>query len=58
MSHPVLQGLRRVLLGTRDAHGLYKQYGFTPLADSWKFMEVFRSSVCVPDQPDGRAGQL
>jgi GNAT superfamily N-acetyltransferase len=57
MSHPVLQGLRRVLLGTRDAHGLYKQYGFTPLADSWKFMEVFRPSVWVPDQPDGRAGQ-
>jgi GNAT superfamily N-acetyltransferase len=33
MNHPDLRGLRRVLLGTRDAHGLYRRYGFTPLAD-------------------------
>jgi len=26
-SHPDLQGLRRFLLATHDAHGLYKQYG-------------------------------
>jgi len=26
--HPELQGLRRWLLGTRDAHGLYRQFGF------------------------------
>jgi GNAT superfamily N-acetyltransferase len=45
MSHPALQGLRRVLLGTRDAHGLYAQYGFTPLADPTRFMEVFRPDV-------------
>jgi GNAT superfamily N-acetyltransferase len=45
MSHPDLQGLRRILLGTRDAHGLYKRFGFTPLADSSRFMEVFRSTV-------------
>ncbi|HMU11272.1 MAG TPA: GNAT family N-acetyltransferase [Ferruginibacter sp.] len=31
MSHPDLQGLRRWLLATRDAHGLYAQYGFVPL---------------------------
>ena len=29
-SHPDLQGLRRWLLATSDAHGLYAQYGFTP----------------------------
>src|SRR5215467_8178217 len=31
MSHPDLQGLRRFMLATRDAHGLYQQFGFTPL---------------------------
>jgi len=29
-SHPRLQGLRRFTLGTRDAHGLYAQFGFGP----------------------------
>src|SRR5216684_3120245 len=29
--HPVLQGLRRWILTTRDAHGLYEQVGFTPV---------------------------
>ena len=42
MDHYALQGLRRVLLGTRDAHGLYERYGFQPLADPTRFMEVFR----------------
>ena len=37
-SHPELQGLRRILLATRDAHGLYAQYGFTDLEDPTKFM--------------------
>jgi GNAT superfamily N-acetyltransferase/uncharacterized damage-inducible protein DinB len=45
VGHPELQGLRRVLLGTRDAHGLYERYGFTPLADPTRFMEVFRPDV-------------
>ena len=31
MNHPELQGLRRWMLATRDAHGLYAQFGFTPL---------------------------
>jgi hypothetical protein len=29
--HPELQGLRRWMLGTRDAHGLYEQFGWTVL---------------------------
>jgi GNAT superfamily N-acetyltransferase len=37
-SHPDLQGLRRWLLGTRDAHGLYKQYGFHELEDPTTYM--------------------
>ena len=29
LAHPQLQGLRRMMLATGDAHGLYAQYGFT-----------------------------
>ena len=39
VSHPDLQGLRRWMLATRDAHGLYEQYGFTELHDPTRFME-------------------
>lgn len=39
IAHPELQGLRRWLLATRDAHGLYRHYGFTPLASPELFME-------------------
>jgi GNAT superfamily N-acetyltransferase len=41
LSHPELQGLRRFLLATRDAHGLYAQYAFKPLADPARWMELF-----------------
>lgn len=40
-SHPDLQGLRRWLLATRDAHGLYAQYGWKPLANVERWMERF-----------------
>ncbi len=40
-SHPDLQGLRRWLLATRDAHGLYAQYGWKPLANPERWMENF-----------------
>ena len=36
--HPDVSGLRAVMLATRDAHGLYAQYGFKPLPDPSKFM--------------------
>lgn len=42
VAHPELRGLRRLLLGTRDAHGLYERYGFAPLTDPTRFLEVFR----------------
>jgi GNAT superfamily N-acetyltransferase len=38
-SHPDLQGLRRWVLVTRDAHGLYSQFGFAPLAAPEHWME-------------------
>ena len=39
VSHPDLQGLRRWILATRDAHGLYERFGFTPLKKPEIFME-------------------
>lgn len=43
LAHPELQGLRRWMLATHDAHGLYRKAGFTPLAHPDHFMElVFR----------------
>jgi GNAT superfamily N-acetyltransferase len=45
MAHPELQGLRRMALATRDAHSLYAQYGFTPLARPETFMERYRPEV-------------
>lgn len=43
--HPDLQGLRRMLLATRDAHGLYVKYGFTPLAAPHRMMEIHKPDV-------------
>ena len=42
LSHPNLQGLRRWTLVTSDAHGLYRQYGFTALNDPDGWMEFLR----------------
>ena len=40
ISHPELQGLRRWMLATSDAHGLYKKSGFTPLRHPENLMEM------------------
>jgi len=40
MAHHELQGLRKFLLGTADAHGLYKKYGFKELAVPERMMEI------------------
>lgn len=40
LAHPELQGLRRWVLVTRDAHELYRRYGFQPLARPEFFMEL------------------
>ncbi len=38
-AHPEVQGLRRWMLATRDAHGLYEQFGFT-VVEPGRFMEI------------------
>lgn len=41
VEHPDLQTLRRWLLATRDAHGLYKQFGFLPVeVDRWMELKL------------------
>jgi GNAT superfamily N-acetyltransferase len=44
LSHPDLSDIRRWLLVTNDAHGLYEQYGFTTIADPERWMQIFRPS--------------
>jgi GNAT superfamily N-acetyltransferase len=44
-SHPDLQGLRRWHLLTRDAHALYKQFGFRELENPPRHMEIFVKDV-------------
>ena len=39
MAHPSTQYVRRFMLATTDAGGLYARYGFTPLADPGRLME-------------------
>jgi GNAT superfamily N-acetyltransferase len=43
--HPALQNLRRWILTTRDAHGLYSQVGFTPVKSPERFMELHRPDI-------------
>jgi GNAT superfamily N-acetyltransferase len=51
LEHPELQGLRRLLLTTRDAHGLYTQFGFQPLDHPEHFLTVHKPDVYRPIQP-------
>jgi hypothetical protein len=39
MAHPDLQGIRRWMLATADAHGLYRKVGFSALSRPERIME-------------------
>lgn len=45
VQHPALQGLRRWILLTRDAHGLYSKFGFTPVKKPERYMELHNPDV-------------
>jgi len=45
LAHPELQGLKRWCLLTKDAHGLYKQFGFRELDDPSRWMEIFNPNL-------------
>ena len=40
MAYPPFEKFRRFMLATKDAHGLYKQFGFRPLSEPDRFMEL------------------
>ena len=42
LRHPDLKNIKRWLLATRDAHGLYAQFGFTPLQFPERYMNIRR----------------
>lgn len=48
LSHPDLQGLRRWLLATADAHGLYNQFGFTTINNPERWLGIY-----TPFKTDG-----
>jgi GNAT superfamily N-acetyltransferase len=45
MAYPELQGLRRWMLGTRDAHSLYEKFGFEPLENPKRIMHIYNADV-------------
>lgn len=53
--HPDAQDLRRCLLVTRDAHGLYEKFGFAPLAAPARYMERHDADVYRRVAREGRA---
>ena len=51
LAHPDLRGLRRWMLATRDAHGLYAEFGFSAIPQPERFMQlhdpdVYRRAAC------------
>jgi GNAT superfamily N-acetyltransferase len=51
MRHPSLQGLRRWILLTRDAQGLYSQFGFTPVKSPERYMELHQADIYEIREP-------
>ncbi|MFG6467560.1 GNAT family N-acetyltransferase [Roseateles sp. BYS87W] len=52
LAHPDLQGLRRFMLFTRDAHPLYARHGFQPLATPDRGMEIVRPGLYLKPPAD------
>lgn len=52
LAHPELQHMRRFLLATKDAHGLYAQFGFQPLPNPQDFMTIHKPRI----YRDGNSG--
>jgi N-acetylglutamate synthase-like GNAT family acetyltransferase len=57
LQHADLQGLRRFMLATRDAHRLYGQFGFRPIASPARLMEmldpdVYKAASAAESGPD------
>ena len=55
IAHPQLQGFRRWVLSTKDAHGVYERFGFMPLKRPERWMERFDPNM--QESPDYWAKQ-
>ncbi len=51
VAHPSVRDVRRVMLATEDAHGLYEQFGFRPPDDQYKWL-VLRPGSASPATGD------
>jgi GNAT superfamily N-acetyltransferase len=51
LDHPELQGVRRFMLATADAHELYRSYGFSELADPSRTMAIRREPADLYGRP-------
>jgi GNAT superfamily N-acetyltransferase len=51
MGHPQLQGLRRWMLATADAHGLYRKFGFAKLSRPERIMEIVDPGIYMRSKP-------
>lgn len=49
LAHPRLQNLRRWMLATRDAHGLYSQFGFQAPEEPGRFMVISKPNIYRTD---------
>lgn len=47
LDHPELQGFRRWMLATKDAHSLYEKFGFTSLKNPAQFMELHNKDISL-----------
>ena len=54
MAHPELQNLRRFTLGTLDAHKLYEKYGFGPMQNPDRNMEINRRGIYERMNPESQ----
>jgi len=51
MALPEVQGMRRLMLATRDAHGLYARLGWEPVGDASTLMQIRRKDLYLPSNP-------
>jgi len=58
MAHPDLQGLRRFSLSTRDAQALYAQFGFGPVGNPDRQMEIMRRDIYLKAAGAKTSGEL
>ena len=52
LAHPALTGARRAMLATRDAHGLYRQFGFADVVRNTNLMEIVRPDIYTTPTAD------